>query len=330
MNSTTLQEAIVWMARSMGLNPTRDREEVIRYVNKYRNLLYNSFNRVQLFDDYEQCFTLTEFHQDCHGSTCTKYKGFTATLDMAGIMGAWESLQPVTLRSRWREVLHGKSSPRGTEVEIVPVNGTFATERDMTSAQQLKIYATSPNDAGKKVHITAKGVDGTEHRLLFTLDSDGQVTVNRIVCSIVRVALPPDLCGEVQLYQQDGTLLSTYPSGITVPQYRRYKVHDNYTCGSNTILIQSARTFVPISDDYDVIEVGDELTIDAVGKYFKYGDNTIDAKERNAALGYREEMYGYIDNIKDRDTGRQKQDTLVPAARPARHVRRRGLPGYRR
>lgn len=330
MNSTTLQQAVVWMARAMGLNPTRDREEVVRYVNKYRNLLYNSFNEVQLFDDYEQCFALDTYHQDCHGTACPVYTGFTATLDMAGIMGAWESLAPLTLQSKWREVHQGKEDSRGEKLTLTPVTGSFATEHDMTTPQQVTLYASSKSDAGKLVHITALGTDGGTHELQFKLNGDGQVTVNRAICRIYSVTLPPDLCGTVDLAQADGRLLSSYPPGILVPKYKRYKVRQGYSCPSDTILVQSARTYLPVYEDYDVIEVGDELVIEAAGRYFKYGENTIDPKEQAAARGYRKDMFSYISNIKGRDTGRSAQDTPTPAMkRPRSRVRRRGLPGYR-
>ena len=331
MNSTTLQQAIVWMGRAIGLNPTRDREEIVRYVNKYRNLLYNSFKEVQLFDDYEQCFALDTYHQDCHGAACAVYTGFTATLDMAGIMGAWESLEALTLRSKWREVHQGKGGSRGNKLTLTPVNGTFPTEHDMTSPQQVTLYASSKSDAGKVVNIRALGTDGTNHELLFKLNGDGQVTLNRTICKIIQVVLPPDLCGTVDLAQEDGRLLSSYPPGILVPKYKRYKVHQGFSCPSDTILVQSARTYLPVSEDHDVIEVGDELVIESAGRYFKYGENTTDSKERNASKSYLNDMFRYIKNIKDRDMGRSKQDSPTPAIpRPASRVRRRGLPGYRR
>ena len=207
---------------------------------------------------------------------------------------------------------------------------TFATERDMTGTQQLRLYANSKQDAGKIVMITAKGADGKEHILKFELACDTQVTVNRHVCRITSVTLPVDLCGSVDLFQDDGMLLSSYPPGIRTPQYRRYKVHDGYSCGTNTILIQSARVYLPVTEDYEVIEVGDQLVIEKAGKFFKYGGDTLDKKERAAADGYKEEMYDYIVNIKDRDRGREKNDTLVNYAENPRRSRRRALPGYRR
>lgn len=331
MNSTSLEEACHWMGAAMGLDPVRDRDEVVSYVNKYRNLLYNSWNRIQLFDDYEQCFCLQTFRQDCYGHGCPTYRGFTATLDMGGIVGAWESLQPVTTRSRWREVHQGKVS-RGSSLEVIPVNGTFATERDMTATQRLRIYACSPKDEGKMIIIQATGADGANHVLQFNLKKDSQVTVMRHVKSIQSVTLPVDLCGPVELYQEDGTLLSVYPPGVRTPQYRRYKVSDGFGCDSDTILVQSARVYVPVTEEYEVIEVGDQLVIESAARYFKYGENTLDAKERNAAKDYREEMFSYLDNIKDRSRGREKNDGVSPtnAIKKPRRTRRKGLAGYRR
>ena len=332
MNSTSLEEACHWMGEAMGLDPIRDRDEVVDYVNKYRNLLYNSWNRIQLFDDYEQCFCIQTFHQDCHGYGCPTYRGFTATLDMGGIVGAWESLQPVSTRSRWREVHRGKNAPHGAVVELIPVNGTFATERDMTGVQKLRVYACSPKDEGKKVTIQAKTSDGVGHVLEFTLAKDTHVTIQRHVSAIEHVTLPVDLCGPVELYQDDGTLLSTYPPGIRTPEYRRYKVNDNFFCEHDTILVQSARIYIPVTEDYEVIEVGDQLVIESAGRYFKYGENTLDRKERLAAKDYLADMYLYLDNLRDRERGREHNDGVSPVnvVKKPRRSRRRGLPGYRR
>lgn len=329
MNTTSLEQAAHWMGDALGLDPVRDEDEVLSYVNKYRNLLYNSWNRVQLFDDYEQCFTLATFYQDCHGLACGCYRGFTASLDMGGLMGSWSSLKPVTLRSRFREIHRGKDAPRGPAVEVIPVNGTFATERDMTGTSQLRLLACNPKDEGKIVVVTARTSAGEEHHLQFELKKDAQVTVNRHVCAVKSVALPVDLCGNVELYQEDGTLLATYPPGVPTPNFRRYKVHD--TCDATTILIQSARVYVPVTEKFEVIEIGDQLTIQAAGRYFKYGENTIDRKEREAANGYREEMFNHINNIKERERGREHHDgpPAVNVQRRPRRSRRRGLPGYR-
>lgn len=332
MNSTSLEEASHWMGSAMGLDPSRDRDEVVSYVNKYRNLLYNSFNRIQLFDDFKQCFKIQTFHQDCHGFGCSTYRGFTATLDMGGVMGAWESLQPVSTRSSWREVHRGMDSPSGPVLELIPVDGTFPTERDMNNTQQLRVYGCSPRDEGKIVTIQAKTEDGIGHVLRFTLKADAQVTVNRHVCSIDAVTLPVDLCGPVELYQEDGVKLSIYPPGVRTPEYRRYKINDGFFCQHDTILIKSARVYIPVTEDYEVIEIGDQLVVEAAGRFFKYGENTLDLKERRAADGYKEDMYNYIDNIRDRNRGREVNDGAAPvnSRRRPRRSSRRALPGYRR
>jgi hypothetical protein len=328
MNSTSLQEASIWMASALGLDPIKDRTEVVSYVNKYRNLLYNSWDRVQLFDDYKQCFTLQSMNQECSGNSCSTYKGFTATLDMGGVVGAWESLEQVTLRSRWRQVHRGMSPVMGPEVELVPMAGSFATERDMTTPARLSVYAHAAEDAGKTVMVRAKDSDGRERTLKFVLGKDTRVVVNVIVKAVTSVTLPADLCGSVELHQDGGSILSIYPPGVITPQYRRYRVNSGFSCATETLFVQSARVYLPVTEDHDVIEVGDQLVIEAAGRFFKYGENTSDRKERVAALGYREEMFDYIGNIKSRDEGREKHDghfTMKP-----KHKRRRRLPGYRR
>ena len=330
MNTTSLQEAIFWMANGMGLDPTRDRDQLIQYVNKYRNLLYNSYEEVQLFDDYLNCFTIVEFKQDCSGYYCPVYRGFTATLDMEGIVAAWESLEPVSLRSKFREVFRGKTPPRSNSVEIIPVNGTFATERDMSSVQKIKLYAYSKSDAGKTVVITGLDSEGHKVTLSVKLGDDVKVTPNKNMRSVTNLVLPIDLCGSVELSQEDGKILSVYPPGIHTPTYRRYRVHEGWQCSSGTVLVQSARRYIPISEPHDIVEVGDQLVIENAGRYFRYGENTLDAKERNAAQGYLNEMFRLILGMKDRSRGRQENDSPIFFKKTRRRGNRRQLPGYRR
>lgn len=331
MNTTSLEEASLWMANALGLDPIRDRSETVEYVNKYRNLLYNSFKRVQLFDDYEQCFEITDFRLTCSGDRCeTGYRGFTATLDMGGIMGAWESLDPVTVRSRWREVHRGKGSPRGSAVELIPVTGHFATERDMTGAKKLTVFACSESDAGKSVFATVRTIDGNDRRIEFVLGKDNHVASDIVACAVTSITLPVNLCGNVELYQEDGYLLSVYPPGVRTPNYRRYKLHNGFSCRSNTILIQSARVYVPVTEDHDVIEVGDQLVIESAAKYFKYGENSTDEKELKTADRHLSTMFFYLENIVDRDRGRESNDSVVNFSTKPRRSRRRGLTGYRR
>lgn len=329
MTGSTLKVAAHWMAGIMGLDPIKDREEAVEFVNKYRNLLYNSYDRIKLFTDYEQCFTITSFHQDCHGHGCSTYRGFSATLDMDGVEGAWESLSPVTLRSSWREVATGINSPRGSKVELVPVSGTFATERDMTASTKLKLYASSKNDDGKQVNIKAKNSAGEVVDMIYTLNGDNHVISHNIVCKVLEVALPVDLCGSVELLQEDGYSLSKYPTGVSAPRYRRFRVHDSYYCSSNTILVKYNRQFIPVSEDHELVEIGDRLVIEAAGKYFKYGDNTTDRKQKDAAKGYLADMYENLRNIKSRTTGRSTEDGNLPNQSRARRPRRHRLPGYR-
>tara|TARA_A200000159_G_scaffold19571_1_gene16156 strand:+ start:6105 stop:7082 length:978 start_codon:yes stop_codon:yes gene_type:complete len=315
------------MADAMGLDPVKDKEEVIGFVNRYRNTLYNSFDRVQLFDELEQCFSIQTFRQKCSGEVSPYYYGFTATLDMDGIMGAWESLSPISTRSRWREMHRGKGNPAGSDVEIIPVNGYFSTERDMTSLARLSIYAHNKGDSGKQVVVVAVDDMGKSYNLSFTLSEDTHAYVNEMVCRIVSVTLPADLCGPVSLYQNGDYLLSKYPTGVPTPQYKRYKVND--VPSNSYVLVQSARSYIPISEDHEMVELGDQLVIEAAGKFFKFSHSTLDAKELRAGATYRDEMFSLIEGWQSRKRGNEKNDSRVNFAKNPRKVRKTALPGYR-
>lgn len=324
----TLLQAATWMAPKLGLKMPRDRDEVVANLNRYRELLYSEFDEFQLFDDYEQCIKLCHFHQDCDGNTCSGYYGFTLPLDMAGVMAVWQHNEPFKLRSRWREVHVGKKLKGEGNMDIYPINGTFPTEREMTYHSKVRVWAASEQDTGKIVTIKAKMDDGSVKTLEYELAGTKHKIVNADVAAILEVVLPADQCGVIEIYQDyKDYCLSRYQPGTPVPRFRRYKVAT--PCPSGCVLVQGTRQFEPICEDTDLVEFGNQLSIEAAGRYFRYYES-LESNEVSRSRIDKREMLDQIQGIIKRHRGRNKQDGAAlsrPVQRPRR--RRKGLPGYR-
>jgi|TARA_R100000084_G_scaffold109319_1_gene75675 hypothetical protein len=329
MNKTTLGEAIVIMGPKLGLMDTvRNRDEIVKNVNRYRNNLYNLFQRLRLFSDYTVCLKLRQYILPCNQGNCETYYGVTLPIDMDGVMAVWEGTNPLDLRSEWFEDREGRKSQNRGDTEVVPIPGTSPIENDMCQVSRLRMYAHRSEDVGKKVNVTVIDTSGQTQILEFSLLSDTHAVVDVEVCQIKSVTLPRDLCGKVDLFQDNGNkLLSTYIPGITVPCFRRYKVITE--CPSGCVYVKGTQKYVPICDDIDVVEVGDVLVLEAAARYLRYYESQESKEQRRSAID-KQLMEDNIRGILSRRRGKSQQDGPAITSLGRKRRRRNKLPGYRR
>ena len=327
LDPTTVDRAGPILAAAKGLRWPEDRPEVVAYLNKYRNLLFNSYEEFKLFDNVFHCICVSEFRERCSTDTCNDpgtYQGFTLPADVAAVSAAWAYGEPLKVRSRWREAMMGIGLT-GPRVDILEMAEQFPIERDLNSVCALKVWTEREEDAGKHVVIEVIDGDWKIKKLDFTLESGGWVTVEERVREIRSVSLPVGRIGSVTLAQQDGYELSIYGPHETVPSYRRFKIAG--TCPAGAVKIQGTRRFQPIYFDSDVVEVGDQLVIESAARFFKYGENTTEAAEIRTAAYHKTEMAGYLNGLISRHRGKAIQDTTPFRGRPLPR-RTKHLPGY--
>lgn len=326
INSTSLARAAAIIAPSLGLSLPKDRDEVVLYVNKYRNLLYSLYTDYKLFDNYKVCCQVQTFHQSCTGDCCgATYKGITIPDDMAGVVSAWEHREPLTLRSRWRESYTGLHTGNSDHLELVEMPETSVTERELVGKKFLAIYTPNESDNGKVVVIKGLGENGKPITTEFTLESDN-LSVSTDKFSRIDAVTLPDLCGYVELRDEDGCTLSIYYPHEHTPRYRRLKL--NSPCGSNVLLIQGARSYQDIHLDTDIVEVGDRLILEAAGRYFRYSEDSTDKDDLARAEYDLGKMKQLLAGVIDRHRGRLYQDGS-PHVRSNRRNIRKGLYGKR-
>ena len=306
LNSTTLLKAAGIIAPQLGLSMPKDALEVYTYVNKYRNLLYDMYADVKLFDDYKVCLPIQKFHQKCAGS-CENdfYFGVTLPDNKAGVVAAWGYNQPLTLRSRWREIFTGIHTGHSLHDDLVEMPETSPTEKVLVSPSVLRIFTHSAKDEGKVVTVYIKDITGSPKVLKFTLKHDMFVNSDFAASEISEVVLP-DLCGVIEMRNAEDCTLSVYYPHEHIPRYRRYKL--NAPCGTTSLLIQGTRKYQDLALDTDVVEIGDRLIIEAAGRYFRYSEETTEVQDINRAEYDLRTLKSLLSGSISRHRGRSKQD----------------------
>jgi len=323
-NPCTLAEAGVTVAKALGNADlwTQDRDRVVETVNKCRNEWFNQYSRRKLFFDASYCVCVSCYSEGC-GGVCSSgnFHGFSLPGDMDAVTEIYESGEPITIRSQHREA-HAGLGPHGRWTEAVEIAKHFPTQRDPAFGSKLKVFAESPQDSKKKVTIKVVS-EGVNLTLVFTLQGDGWVTVDKPVDSIESVVLPNGLAGRILLAQTDGRELSEYDPVELVPSYRRYKLQQ--PCDASALLIRGTKRYRDIWCDTDLVEIGDKLVIDATARHFRYSESS-DRKELQTAQFWLTKMNGYLDGVTARSRGGAIQDGTMDKGRPV--TKRTRLPGY--
>lgn len=280
------------MGDAYGLKVSEDKPELIKLINKYRNYLYLSYSEFELFNNV--------FHR-----ICITDGYFTLPPDIAAVEAVWECGLPMTIHSRWRES-HNGIGLHGEKASVVEMAEQFPTERDFCGTTKLKMYAEREEDGGKCVNLEVLTADDRTETLRIKLEGDGWAVTQKDVKKIRSVSLPADRVGYVQLVTDDGFVLSEYSPYETVPSYRRFKVN---RCNKRTVVVQGVKKFLPIFWDHDIVEVGDNLVIEAAGKHFKFGENTSDGNEIAVGDRWRNEMRMMLNGLIARHRGNAVQDS---------------------
>lgn len=326
INPITVAEAGPIVAEAMGFDWSADRAEVVKYINKYRLLVYTEYDKFKLFDDVFHTICVAKFKECNLGDCITEYQGFTLPEDVAGPEAVFSYGQSLKLRSRWREAHNGLGVDGLGRVEALMMAETFPTERDLQKTTKVKLFANSADDTGKVVNMEATDASGRLKKICFDLIGDSFVVSPVKLSKIHSISLPGNRKGSVRLMQDDGYELSEYTPWETVPSYRRMKLRS--ICPTGVVLLHGNRRYRDVFFDHDIVELGNRLIIEAASRYFKFGEATTEAKEINRAQLDRNEMERLILSEMSRFRGRAIQDENP--YRGAAPVPRKSLPGYAR
>lgn len=326
LEPTTVEQAGALMAPSLGLSWPGDRREIVEYLNDFRDILYNLYADMKLFDNAFHCICVSSFPKVC-GYPCANnrcYQGFVLPADIMSVESAWEWGYPLKVRSRWREAHLGIDNEVAPRVAVTRMAQQSPTERAMRLVTGLKVFAEDPEDEGREVFIEAVMSNGSAKTLRFTLIGDAWARINHEVRQIISVSLPAGRHGSLILAQTDGYELSIYAPHETVPTYQMFRIAQQTNPG--TVFIQGTKRFVPVAFDHDVVEVGSRTVLKAAGSFLKFKENTTDKSDLTRAMFDKTEMGQYLTGLYARHNGNAKQD---PHPMSGRRVNTsKTLPGY--
>tara|TARA_R110000764_G_scaffold35204_6_gene78743 strand:- start:1291 stop:2241 length:951 start_codon:yes stop_codon:yes gene_type:complete len=316
------------MAQALGLSWENDRTEVIQGLNDYRNDLYNFYSELKLFNDVFHCICIQTLPMQCTGA-CSEgqtFQGFALPSDVQAIETAWESNQPLKIRSRWRESHTGRGQGATSRIEIIELPEQVPTERPLKAISKLQVFGEHADDEGKGVAIEIVDIYGKRKVVLIPIRSQVWSKGMDSVKQILSVRLPQELQGAVSLADENGYILSEYDPSETVPLYRRFRIANN--CPSGHVLIQGVKRFRPIFFDHDIVEVGDRRVIHYAGSYLRYSDNTTDVKELKRSEYDLSKMQAQMVGLLARSQGNAVQDNSP--IKPRAISTTGDLPGYSR
>jgi hypothetical protein len=269
----------------------------VSYINRYRLLLYTEYSKYKLFDNVYHKIAVQNYGE---------YYGVPVPPDVDGVEAVWSCGDPLLIRSRWREAHFGLGVHSLGRVEVISAAQQFPTERDLGKASKIKIFTEHEDDAGKVVKLEVLDQNCRSKCIALTLIGDGFAVSPYKISQIISVSLPAERKGALVLAQDDGRVLSEYAPWETVPAYRRLKINDR-KCAS-TVVVQASQKYIPVHFDQDVVEVGNQLIIEAAARFFKYGETTTESKEITRAEYDRAEMDRLLKSAIARQRGRAVQD----------------------
>lgn len=309
LEPTTVAKAGSYMAQYLGLSWPRDREDVLSKINDFRDLLYTDPN-FTLFDNVLECIPVSTYRFNCMTDGCEAetFQGFVLPEHLISVSGAWESKRPLAIRSRWRESQQGlDAQERGERVSITETSSQVPTEQPLARPSRIKLFASSPEDAGKVVIMDVVGEGSVRRRLQFTLQFDLWVESKDVVTAIEYVSLPAGRIGAVVLAESDNlNTLSIYQPWEDVPSYRLFRLSSR--CPSGFILLQGVRRFRDVQFDHEMVEVGSRTVLRHAAEHLRYGIGTVESADNQKSAAAYGNMLNAIRGILNRSRGEAKQD----------------------
>ena len=294
-------------ARELGLDPCRNRQEIMRQLNLLRERWYSDSLIPNLFDNHMFCMEVQCFRlkclSDCH---CEEtYYGFNLPEEVDGIVDAWEDKEPLHLRSRFWESRFGRKTRCEHKLALTLMPEMFVTQADLEAPDQLWIKA-GPNDGNKEGELLYVDSEGKEQKWRYTTKADGIAKLPEDAYSINKIVLPSGLEDCLELLTAGGKLLGRYSGKDLVPCFRRVKLSGTYC--PELVLIQGHHKFRDLRYDYDVVEIGSRLILQHGARFVKYGDEGTDGDENSRGFTEYAQMIKFIEDRWNRMQGGMHED----------------------
>lgn len=294
MSQTTVAQALEWLASASGLTVRENRQELVDLLNRVRERIYLWYDELDTHVDLELCVCVDRF---CHGCLpCGHgYLGFSLPPEAQAIEGAFLHGRSVTLHTRWRELregLGGTGSPCRQHIHHV---GETPFERHPDCCDEClrpRFRASSPQDRGKNIII--RGINEFQQKAEERVKlSSGNSATEAAWGQIDAIIPETPFCGGVEVTDQRGKVLANIPPGGSPAEFTRYRV-EGIPAGA-VIRIIASRRFMPVWYDLDIVETGNRLIIEELGRAFRnLGSSQAGGDAMQKALFHEQRAKSYI------------------------------------
>ncbi len=261
MGLALLSQAKNWISSAYA---SADPDVLTEAVNAIRRELYAWYSEMNLFVTAEECFEVQRFCEDCR-SCAETYRGITLPREFAAVEAMWFDSRPVKLFDRWRQFQQGMKSACDCGLSKYDMGDDFATERDIAQRCYLRIMALMPDDLGKKLVLRGKTIHG-DAEIEVCLSHKPQLTELPWLSIDRAGGVSKDVTkGRVLIAEDNGRILSIYAPDETCPAYKRVKI-TGLPSDCQHVLIRSARNYVEVFDDKDVVEHDNQRAWEAMAR----------------------------------------------------------------
>lgn len=267
MGYSSFQQAKEFVAAGYG---ECNKEILGEVVNAIRQHWYNWYQEVALFMDAIECFCVQRFCVDCNNCR-DSYRGVTLPREFQTVEAMWFNDFAVNLRSEWREWQNGITPECDCRLQKIDIPGSFSTFADLLPGRpsRLSVFATHPDDAGKKFTIQGEDAGGVPRVEQVVLAMGGVGTEWPFRSINNRGGIMKEVTkGRVLLTDESGRKLGVYEPDETVPTYRRIKI-TGLSDDCSAVNIRAARRYYPLYDDFDVVETDNRMAFDSMARYLR-------------------------------------------------------------
>lgn len=271
---TTLSHMISLIEQPLGEKASRNRDRLVRYANRIRQMFYNLYSEFEIEVDVTECFQLQCFRK-C-GLCPETYYGITLPAYMNAVEAVFINQTPINLYSKWREAKVGLKGRHECLTASYDQPGTYPTERDIAAenGSYLTVTCERPEDNGKSVEIVYVNPGGDQKREALQMTAGQPLATTDLAVEIRSVVLPSGLTGTVTLREACGRTLSEYMPYEQVPSYRRIKI--TAACPSGQIVVTANRQYQPVYWDTDIVETDNQEAIINAAAHLYYAESGAD------------------------------------------------------
>lgn len=244
-----------------------DVSEQLRTLNLIRQWAYSMQRQLGLDLSVVFCVNVECFCHEC--PPCPNkpyYHGFRLPAKFQSLEAVRYANTHVPVFSPWRLPYDGVSGfPNDGSVKLFD-NGYSPLERDFSGCtpKQLRMWSEACSSACQKVRVTGKTLEDRIETFEYDVSKDAIIT-DEVYREVTNITVCEGVVGRIIVAEPSGRELARIGPGVTVPQFREYKISGS--CLPKQLVLIANSSYEDVTDDCDIVEVGGPLVWQTLARY---------------------------------------------------------------